>query len=133
MPALLVNRRCPRNHRPSTLFRQATVSCRRAFLALIPTTLSMIIACHIAPFMGRIVAKALSGDRLFDLRWSHVFWKLLLACCNVILKNEKTDSSSNDGWDTGSSSETSSAMPNYLAKISDADLWHDLSDGSPGL
>jgi hypothetical protein len=39
--------------------------------------------------MGRIVAKALSCDRLFGLRWSHVFWKLLLACCNVILKNEK--------------------------------------------
>jgi E3 ubiquitin-protein ligase TRIP12 len=85
------------------------------------------------PFMGRLVAKALSDGRLLDLRWSHVFCKLLLACCNVILKNEKLNSSPIDGKDTGSSSETSCAMLNYLAKVSDADLWREFSDGSPGL
>jgi E3 ubiquitin-protein ligase TRIP12 len=85
------------------------------------------------PFMGRLVAKALSDGRLIDLRFSRIFCKLLLACCNIVLKKEKSNLPGIEEALAVASSENSNAMLNYLGQVSEADLWREFADGSPGI
>lgn len=91
------------------------------------------------PFIGQLVAKALSDARLLDLRLSPVFSKLLLAFASILLKKDSArvvgvvagDKNTAPGGD--SSVRSAAALSADLEKISDAALWRAFADGIPGL
>jgi E3 ubiquitin-protein ligase TRIP12 len=99
------------------------------------------------PFIGRLVAKALSDGRLLDLRLSPVFSKLLLALTSILLNMENDVSEKKDDAEenrTGASAvpmshasdgalRDASALSSRLDAISDAELWRAFADGKPGL
>jgi E3 ubiquitin-protein ligase TRIP12 len=92
------------------------------------------------PFVGRLVAKALSDGRLLDLRLSPVFCKLLLAFCSIVLKRETAVCAG--GSDIASTtvstgapglSPATASLMRTLDQITDAELWREFSNGVPGL
>jgi E3 ubiquitin-protein ligase TRIP12 len=96
------------------------------------------------PFVGRLVAKALSDGRLLDLRLSPVFSKLLLAFASILLRNEELGVADEEVEPTSAPPTTATvgtsdgtlaatALSKQLEAVSDAELWRAFADGTPGL